>query len=164
MAALAKRVQGDGRIRHVKDATYLAWRFGRHGNRYRFLFLGGRELDGYVVLHSWGDRGAAVRVVDWEVTHPRLLADLLSSAVQLGRFPSLSVPWVGSPGPLTDALEEAGFAFADAGPSSGASRSPYTVEVNRLRSRAAGPWTLGDRDLLNPLDWDLRFLYADRVT
>jgi GNAT superfamily N-acetyltransferase len=161
MAALVERVRRDGRIRHVKDTEYLSWRFRRRDARYRFLSVGGDDLEGYVVLHSSRQSGAQVTVVDWEVAHGDLLADLLMYAIRLGRFRFLSVPWVHSSGPTADALNRLGFTRRDAEAPMG-SGEPSTVEVNVLRkSPHGGEWMLGERDLLNPLDWDLRLLYAD---
>jgi GNAT superfamily N-acetyltransferase len=157
MAALVERVVHDGRSRHVKDGEYLSWRFRRPGARYRFLFLGGDDLEGYAVLSP---RGGRISVVDWEVVHPDLLADLLRSAIGLGRFPVLSVHWVGPSGPTIDALERIGFTGEDA-EATVSGESPFTVEVNVLRKSPHVAWMLGESNLLDPLDWDLRPLYAD---
>jgi GNAT superfamily N-acetyltransferase len=162
MATLAERVSGDGRIRHVKDTTYFSWRFRRQDVRYRFLFVGTDELEGYVVLQSGAHNGASVSVVDWEVAHPDVLADLLKTALRLGRFSFVWIPWSGPPGPTTDALERIGFVFDDVDAST-AEAWPFTVEVNLVRGSSDGVWMLGDRYLLEPLDWDLRLLYADAV-
>jgi hypothetical protein len=158
MAALVERVSGDGRIRHVKDSQYLSWRFRRQDARYRFLFLGEDDLEGYAVLSP--RRGGQVNVVDWEVAHPDLLADLLRSAIGLGRFRFLTVPWVRPSGPTIDALERIGFVLEDA-EAVVSGESPFTVEVNVVRKSPPVAWMLGESNLLDPLDWDLRALYAD---
>jgi GNAT superfamily N-acetyltransferase len=159
MAALTAKIRSDGRIRHLKDERYLAWRFGRQHAWYRFLFLGGDELDAYAVLHSWARPGARVSVVDWEAAHPDSLADLVTAALRVGRIESIWVPWVGAPSPTTRALQRVGFAFDDRAAVQG--RPPFTIEVNALRTGGDEAWTVGGRDLLDPLDWDLRLVYAD---
>jgi hypothetical protein len=99
--------------------------------------------------------------VDWEVAHAGLLADLLMYAIRLGRFRFLWVPWVHSSGPTADALNRIGFIREDAEASTGWGE-PSTVEVNVLRKTPhGGEWMLGESNLLNPLDWDLRLLYGD---
>jgi GNAT superfamily N-acetyltransferase len=161
MAALVERVRRDGAIRHVKDTEYLSWRFRRQDALYRFLSVGGDDLEGYVVLHSWARKDSQVTVVDWEVAHPDLVVDLLRSAIRLGRFPFLWMPWVRLSGPTADALERIGFIREDAEASEVSGESPFTVEVNVLRESPHVAWMLGERNLLDPLDWDLRLLYAD---
>jgi hypothetical protein len=161
MAALVERVHRDGAIRHVKDTEYLSWRFRRQDALYRFLFVGGDDLEGYLVLHTWARKDAQVTVVDWEVAHPDLVVDLLTSAIRLGRFAFLWMPWVGLSGPTADALERIGFIREDAKASEVSGESPFTVEVNVLRESPHVAWMLGERNLLDPLDWDLRYLYAD---
>src|SRR5262249_10682368 len=49
MARLVARLGYDGRIRHVRDAEYFAWRFRNPLHEYRFLYAGGSDLDGYLV-------------------------------------------------------------------------------------------------------------------
>jgi hypothetical protein len=66
---------------------------------------------------------------------------------------------VPSSGPTVDTLYRIGFTREDAEAST--SGEPFTVEVNVLRKTPHGPWMLGESNLLNPQDWDLRCLYAD---
>ena len=99
-------------------------------------------------------------MVDWEVAHTDILADLLTYAIRRGRFRFLSIPWVPSSGPTVDTLHRIGFIREDAEAST-ASHEPFTVEVNVLRKPPHGAWMLGESNLLNPRDWDLRYLYAD---
>ena len=67
MADLVQRLGHDGRLRHVRDAAYLAWRLADPQHEYRFLFSGSDRLDGYLVLEWYRldeDRGVNVR--RWE--------------------------------------------------------------------------------------------------
>ncbi len=69
MAALIEALGHDGRLRHVRDASFLAWRFRHPFNRYRFVYAAADPLAGFLVL-KWGParRGlnARVHIVDLE--------------------------------------------------------------------------------------------------
>jgi hypothetical protein len=52
MAALVRRLGHDGRLRHVRDVEYFSWRFQNPLATYRFLFHGGEQPDGYLVLEA----------------------------------------------------------------------------------------------------------------
>ena len=60
MADLVRRLGYDGRLRHVRDVGYFSWRLQNPLATYRFLFHGGEQFDGYLVLEAstWdlGDR------------------------------------------------------------------------------------------------------------
>lgn len=52
MAELVARLGYDGRIRHVQDEPYFAWRFQNPRSNYRFLFWDDARLEGYLVLQA----------------------------------------------------------------------------------------------------------------
>jgi GNAT superfamily N-acetyltransferase len=92
MADLVDRVSGDGRIRHVRDRQYFAWRFQNPLSRYRFLFWEDARLEGYLVLHaSMKKHSARLSMVDWEATHTQVRADLLKAAVHLSNAYTLTI-------------------------------------------------------------------------
>ncbi len=50
MSELVVRLGHDGRIRHIRNREFFAWRFRNPLGIYRFLYLGDSQLDGYLVL------------------------------------------------------------------------------------------------------------------
>ena len=50
MAGLIAGLSWDGRMRHVRNADYLTWRFRNPLHEYRFLFWDDDALRGYLVL------------------------------------------------------------------------------------------------------------------
>jgi acyl carrier protein len=163
MAELIASLPSDGRLRHVRDARYFAWRFENPLSRYRFLYWHEDRLEGYLVLQAPARaRDARVYLVDWEARSPRVRAALLEAALRWGRFPDLRT-W----GATLDLgarrlLREHGFRppiHAAGRPQPHAS----TVLVRALGSNGAGAWTLGGRRLLDLASWDLRMLYSDAI-
>jgi GNAT superfamily N-acetyltransferase len=170
MVDLIARLPWDGRIRHVRDARYLTWRFRNPDAEYRFLFAGGERLDGYLVLQRsisdfWElDR---VNIVDCEAADDRVRADLLAAALGWGGFGRVHA-WLAGAGDSGRALlREHGFADD---PDHLRVRHQGLL-VRRLGEPAADPsratdhrssadWRLGSRDLLNIEDWDMRMLYS----
>ena len=160
MADLVRRLGHDGRVRHVRDEEYLAWRFGSPYHEYRFLWAGGDQLEGYLVLRSaWEGTASRVNIVDWEaIGHSSRLA-LLRAAIEWGRFPELSAWTLGLP-------EESVSMLRDAGLVPGLRqhrllRNGPLVLVRHVRRPpvAEGP-RLGPVALLDRSSWDLRMLYA----
>ena len=69
MAELMKRLDYDGRLRHMRDKEYFSWRFKNPMREYRFLFRKEGLLKGYLVLQrNLPDNRSTGRVnlVDWE--------------------------------------------------------------------------------------------------
>src|SRR5581483_3669871 len=110
MANLIERLGSDGRIRHVRDADYFAWRFGNPLARYRFLFWEGSALEGYLVLHAHRfKREVPLTIVDWAATTAEARRDLLTAAIGWAGPARLRI-WATSLGAEARALlEAAGF-------------------------------------------------------
>jgi GNAT superfamily N-acetyltransferase len=160
MAALVRRLGHDGRIRHVRDAAYLAWRFANPRHEYRFLLVGEEGADGYLVLQAYRFVEARrANVVDWEASGPATRRALLDAALEWGRFPELSVWTLGLPEETRGWLRETGFA----------ARARYRLQPQGpsvlLRTAAPslmqddGPG-LGGRRLLDGANWDMRMVYS----
>jgi len=159
MADLIRRLGHDGRLRHVRDEAYLAWRFANPQHEYRFLFAGRDRLDGYLVLQAYRfaeDRG--VNIVDWEAETPDARRELFRAALDWGRFVELCAWTAALPEPAGGLLREAGFTPADRGP---LMRQGVTLLARGLgeAGRATDPM-LGDRRLLEASRWDMRMLYS----
>ncbi len=156
---LVRRIGHDGRIRQVRDNTYLRWRFNNPRASYRFCFLDRGRLRAYLVLQAWVGRGPGrVRILDWEGETPEDRRLVLTTSVQ----------WIEDPcgvrcSVLTSAdragLESVGFAEQS-------SRSVTDSHTARSRvppgERVEGEsWRLGEQDVLKVSNWDYRELYSD---
>ena len=157
MAGLVRRLGHDGRIRHVRDERYLAWRFQNPLHEYRFLVLCDSDgLGGYLVLQAHRrDRSRGVNIVDWEGTTPRIRSDLLRAAVEWGDFGELSI-WTAT---LSREAREllSGAAFVPA-PVRTSLDSP---NVLALATRPEDPDpTVAGRRLMDIGEWDIRMVYS----
>ena len=162
MAELIRRLPWDGRIRHVRDARYLDWRFRNPQHEYRFLYWDDGTLQGYLVLQRYLAASAdreRVNIVDWEAVDDRVRADLLDAALKLGDFPRVHIWTVGAAESVRALLQRHGFLVDEErrgvrGHSSG-------LLVRRLGATPdTDGWLLGERNLLDIADWDLRMLYS----
>ena len=159
MAELVSALGHDGRLRHVRNAEYLAWRFADPLREYRFLFSGGERLDGYLVL---GSRvGGAyptprVSIVDLEARDARTRRSLLVAALE-GHFADLFA-WSATLAP-SDRLLLGQLGFEPADPKLAARGGPCAL-VASLAARRSEEWMLESRSLLDPATWDLRVLYS----
>lgn len=159
MAALVKRIGGDGRIRHVRDARYLDWRYRHPLAEYRFFYWDEQMLNGYLVLHrNTSDRGNRVRVsiVDWEAVTPKIRLALLDEAIHRGAFANLETWGATLSDPLRSELHKRGFRAAEPGT---LRRPGHRILVRRLDAPASD-WMLNGRALLDMNQWDLRLVHS----
>ena len=161
MAALIARLPWDGRIRHVRDSTYLAWRFRNPMREYRFVFWDDGGLQGYLVLQrslSDGADAGLVGIADWEAADERVAAALLDVALDRGGFTRVQA-WSAGIAPERQATIDAhGFVAAE---DSGMRARSKGLLVRRLGlAERDERWSLGSRDLLRIDDWDLRMVYS----
>ena len=158
MADLVRRLGHDGRVRHVRDERYLAWRFQNPLHEYRYLFYEDDGLEGYLVLQAYrGDRRRGVNIADWEGTTSEIRADLLRAAIEWGDFDQLSV-WTAT---LSDeALEQLTAATFVPPPAGSWLHSPNVLVTTTRRADPAPDPTLGGRRLLELAEWDMRMLYS----
>lgn len=160
MVGLLDRLGYDGRIRHLRDAEYFAWRYRNPLREYRFLFLGGASLAGYLVLQriiapmSEPDR---IRIVDWEATDRDGLRSLLRFVLDQGQFVELFTWEAAAPPGGRDVLREHGFQPIDL---EVRLRGVPSVLVRPAHGDVSVSWTLGGHQLLDPASWDMRLLYS----
>jgi GNAT superfamily N-acetyltransferase len=161
MAALIERLPWDGRIRHVRDPAYLAWRFRNPLREYRFVFWNDGGVQGYLVLQRSLSDGAdpeLVNVVDWEAAEEHVADALLRAALDHGRFPCVQAWSAGIAPTRQHMLDADGFVAAE---ERGIRARSSGLLVRRLYSADRDErWCLGSRDLLRIDDWDLRMLYS----
>ncbi len=157
MAGLVQSIGFDGRIRHVRDRTWFAWRYRNPLSEYRFLYAqtSGR-LDGYLVLQYSSKRPSeGLRIMDWEATDAGVREALLREALASAGTAPLSTWLATLPGDVIRLLEN--HRFVPYARSDGHRPGPLVKAVPGVdvTERIAG------RNLLNLSDWDLRMSYSD---
>lgn len=160
MAQLVARLPYDGRIRQLRDAAMLSWRFAAPLYAFRFVLV---ERDGrlaaYVALsRAVSERGNRQRVslVDWAAEDADALAVAVSAAAEVTRFADL-VGWGDRANPMwTSAMGALGAVPFDI---EQAQRGLPCILVHAIEADAPR-LMLGDRDLLVQADWDLRMSYT----
>jgi GNAT superfamily N-acetyltransferase len=158
MAGLVRRLGHDGRLRHVRDQTYLDWRFRNPLHEYRFLYLDGERLEGYMVLQRYRlHAGRGVNIVDWEATELSGRADLLGAAIDWGQFSRLSTWMAAVPPDAAALLQEAGFLPGSEGL---LARHLPTILVRAVDGGPASELTAAGQRLRDPRSWDLRMVYT----
>jgi hypothetical protein len=158
MADLVEQLGGDGRIRHVRDHTFFSWRYCNPRACYRFLFRGGEDLDGYMVLQKVAGI-KQVNIVDWEGRNPRVLSDLLDAAINWGQFRILGTWGTALSSSVIETLLTAGFSYAHA-----AADSPGRYDGHFLLRLLGADAENGNILGYHPLEhdnWDLRMIYSD---
>lgn len=161
MAELVERIGSDGRIRHVRDQEYFAWRFSNPLSLYRFLFWEDTRMEGYLVLQTRLHKDKVkVNIIDWETSNAQVRADLLQAAIRLGNFDDLNI-WSATLSEGVKALlQNTGFNLLDEARSVTHERS--TVLVRPVRDEMLkADWVFANRRLLDLADWDLRMVYSD---
>jgi hypothetical protein len=149
----------DGRIRHVRNVEYFAWRFQNPLMQYRFGYFGQSPLDGYMILAAerYGVRQDCVTIVDWEGRTPAIKEELLESAVSTGRLALVNIWGAGVGEAERQMLERRGFCRSQM---TATVSSPFrTILVGR--TTADESWLLGVRNVLDLANWDVRGLYSD---
>jgi GNAT superfamily N-acetyltransferase len=162
MAELVERTTGDGRIRHVRDQEYFAWRFNNPLSSYRFLFWGKTtRIEGYLIMRSQlYNETFRVNIVDWEATNPQVRSDLLEAAVRLQHSHSLRIWTATLPGAVKSLLQKKGFKLLTEAKS--ISRYRPTVLLRPVRDdMLKTDWLIAGRSLLDMGNWDLRMIYSD---
>ncbi len=155
MAELIRRLPWDGRIRHVRDEAYLAWRLRNPLHVYRFLFRDEGGVQGYLVLSDHPEPGS-VNIADWEAVDDRVRAGLLDAALRGGRFRHVHAWTAGASPPIQALLHARGFVGAPTGGVRGGG-----LLVRRLGEADPGAaWMIGNREALRIANWDLRILYS----
>jgi hypothetical protein len=157
MANLVKQLGGGGRLRHVRDTTFFSWRYRNPHSRYRFLYWGDTNLEGYLVLQNTVGR-RRVNIVDWEGRDLQIRADLLETAMELGKFRSVGIWGTSLSAPAKDMLLQAGFSLA-ATPADSLNRRFDGQFL--LKSLSVKKKTVLGHDPLNLDNWDLRMIYSD---
>ncbi len=161
MAALIRRLGHDGRIRQVRDAEFLAWRYRNPWREYGFLCLERADrLDGFLALGRFLEYRPPMNpyhIVDWEGVSPDARAELLRVALRHGRFPEIGA-WSATVSTTDQSiLAEAGFVPSEL---ESRARGLPCILVRATGSALADEWKLGNRRVVERDSWDLRLLYS----
>ena len=161
MAELAARCRGDGRIRHVRDERYFAWRHSNPRGTSRFIYSRNGRLDGYMILRAGGMLGRdVIRIVDWPAENDDIGRELLDVALGLSRSANLAI-WAASlPDWIRSMLRQAGFEPADT--SGNVARTGPGLLVRPIGdSYLPIDAIAGQRFLIDVANWDLRMIDSD---
>jgi GNAT superfamily N-acetyltransferase len=161
MAELVEGIESDGRLRHIRDERYFAWRFQNPLSVYRFLYWEDIQLQGYLVLRtSFDAEWAFIEIVDWEARNAQVRADLLRAAIEWGRFDGLTIWSATLPVEAKTLLQNAGFEPLEQDESLEGPRP--TVLIRAVRDDVLPEdWVLDGISLLDLNNWDLRMIYSD---
>jgi GNAT superfamily N-acetyltransferase len=138
MAELVARLPYDGRIRQVRDARYLAWRYRNP-------------------MHSPRPVGRLC-IADWEARDEATRMELLDAALACGGFAQLVVWSATVEEPTRRLLEKRGFRPVDGGKT--ARGYPGLIVRSVLPGRPLAGWAIGGRRLLDRDSWELRMIYS----
>ena len=160
MVGLIERIGHDGRIRHVRDASWLDWRYRHPVHEYRFLrHESGGTLDGYLVVMRYrhGRYKGQAHIVDWEAADDRVAAALLDTVVRWGEFPVLGA-WLATASPSRRQMLEA-HGFLPGDHKRRARGIPGLIITAPAGSKENG-WMLNGCPMLDQRQWDLRMIYS----
>lgn len=164
MARLAERFDDPGRIRHLRDETYFAWRYGNplvrdrwfQGRLHRrFLFLGAGRVEGYAVFQGRPAR-PEVQLVDW-AGNEETFAELLRVAIALIKPAQMSTWGATLSGAIRTELAQSGFVADE--------RMPQArwqgLLLKALSSGDTDEPIIGNSQMLDLNSWDLRMIHSD---
>jgi GNAT superfamily N-acetyltransferase len=162
MAEFINRIDTNGRIRHVRDEEFFKWRFQNPRSSFRFIFWEESQLSGYLILHAQAYKPGVITIVDWEAENEKIRTEILKTAIEMGKFKILSL-WSGSLSADTrKILSDFDFDFVEPSgdPDQDADLSHILLKPTRQEKLHDG-WAIGDSDLLELANWDLRAIYSD---
>lgn len=162
MADLIERIGHDGRRRHVRDDTYLQWRYRNPLKEYRFVYAGDEPvLSGFLVLKRAIDRdppSQEVSIVDLEAINQDVESALVNVAVCQGGFDDIAA-WTGTlSGHAQYELQRLGFRPDTARLT--ASGTPYILVWSLDEPKSDASWDFDGAPLLEPSEWDMRTIYT----
>jgi GNAT superfamily N-acetyltransferase len=162
MARLITKIAYDGRIRHVRDTSYLSWRFKNPLHRYLFVYWKETELEGYLVLQEYiSDMMEKVgfNIVDWEGTSLHVRTGLLRKAVELCSSTLLNIWSTTLCGETRTLLKDSGFRPGKEIPGVGTPQPCLLVRPVQ-DDMLQEDWLLGRHRLLDMSSWDIRMIYS----
>lgn len=162
LASLVDRLGHRGRLRHLRDERFFAWRYRHPLHRYRLIVARlDREVKGYLIVQRGVSDLADPRrtyVVDWEAEDTAVADALFDFTIERGGFHELVVWTTGLASVRIDALRARGFVDVDL---ENTARGLPSVLVGRVDpGHASRVGSLDEAHLLDPTRWDLRMAYT----
>lgn len=161
MAALVHRLPYDGRIRQVRDVTFLAWRYQNPVRQYRFFhYERDGRLEGYLVLARHVECQLPTlpfHLVDWEGSSDVVRSELLHHATNVANIAELGAWAVGLSTSDRALLAQEGFVPTDLDMRN---RGMPCILVKSLGNDPPEAWTLGGGSILESARWDPRLVYT----
>jgi GNAT superfamily N-acetyltransferase len=160
MADLIDDLGHDGRIRHVRNAEYLSWRYRNPLSDYLFLtWRASRGIDGFIVLRAARSRlETAVWIVDLEARDESIARELIAAARTVTR--ETMTLWTTSLSAARwETLASEGFRAQARVP---VTEYQPTLLLRHLSGVASRPGS-DSAGFFDLTAWDLRVLYGDGV-
>jgi GNAT superfamily N-acetyltransferase len=161
MALLIHATHHDGRIRLVRDAAYLKWRFENPLHEYRFFYLEGERLEGYLVVKrsaASDEPSPVVHIVDLEARDDESRTALIESASASNLFDSIVVWSATLPTSCSELL--ATLDYEPIAPSTALQGHPCMLVRSTDDAQLMDAWHLQGVSLTDFESWDMRMLYS----
>ena len=158
MAALVEKIGHDGRLRHVRNKNFFDWKFKNPLHEYRYLYSGGEQLTGYLILRASNLAApglGGVSLVDLESVNTDVARKLFRAAIHFGNFDELTLWGATFGSSIRDEMHAKGFVRKDEKKAS-VGAPCILVRPNSVSDQ----WSLDDKDLLDLDQWDMRMLYT----
>jgi hypothetical protein len=156
---------GDGiRIQHVRDQAYFSWRYQNPRSIYRFIFWSSkRGLEGYLVLRAPVKvTDGVVTIVDWVAKSQQVYRGLLQAAIKLGDFYAINIWSESLSKDVKQLLRDNNFRFLEKAEDEISGYRPPQLLVRPVQEEhLAADWKIGDLDLLDFNNWNLRAIDSD---
>jgi hypothetical protein len=158
-----ERIDGSGRIRHVRDNEYFRWRFQNPLRHYRYIYWEEDRLEGYLVLQEQlglnVDRNL-LNIVDWEATGETVCERLLQTAIaSFAHDRELRIWSATLPQSTIAVLRNNGFRTIK--PPKDVATFPTAILVRPVAGYPLDTeWALGGRRLLDLASWEMPMLYS----
>lgn len=160
---ILRNTSNDGLIRHVRDRDFFAWRFQNPFCRYRYLYCDNGRLEGYLVLQApRAFQKAKIAMVDYEATNATVWSNLVATATQWCDDHEL-MTWAATlSNDQKPVLQRHGFDAPKKAEKFLEDAFSPVVLVRPINPDILGTeWKLGNRQLLNLTNWNLRPIFSD---
>lgn len=154
------RIGSDRRIRQVRDARYLQWRFQNPLSRYRYIFLGKDRLEAFLVLQEYTSeyiKRSVLNIVNWDASNSSAQERVLDAACSVFGKGRESIIWSAT---LSDdslaMLRKKKFKYLS--PPKEAVVFPTVALVRPIADFETDHWKLDGQNMLDLACWDLQML------
>ena len=159
MLDLIQRIGYDGRCRHVRDESFLRWRYRNPFREYRFLYSTDVRLNGFLVFRRTIDEISPqdrLSIVDLEGVTERVKSALLDVAVRVAGFDEL-VMWAA---PASDETRQQLRRFGFRSVAKVTAFETPSILVWPVDDARDGQRLVNGVDLMAGSNWDMRMIYS----